>query len=343
MTNEAMKKVLIRTSIFTVISLGLILHRAATKHIMITDAAGVQIDRGSGENTYTLLVNRDVKPGLQGKLVIPLSKTVSSDDIALEDRYQDHSLRIYIDSREEDFYLDNAIMTDLDIITGAVCSEENDTGSVCLDFSLDGLYVNESSLTESNTIEVSFFKPHEKYENVVVIDSGEEKNPPGQDVVLDIATELKLIADKDDTSGTKLYFTRLSDAAVSSENREAFIQEAEADMLVGLGVENLDNSEVSGFRTAYNEDYFLRKMANAELADILERSSTTKAGGKGYGVFPATDEDELIMESRIPSARVYACFSSGEAGAVLMKDSAYKKNIADGIYQGINEAFEEMK
>lgn len=343
MTNEAMKKVLIRTSIFTVISLGLIFHRAATKHIMITDAAGVQIDRGSGENTYTLLVNRQVKPGQEGKLIIPLSKTVSSDDIALEDRYQDHSLRIYIDSREEDFYLDNAVVTDLDIITGAVCSEENDTGSVCLDFSLDGLYVNESTLTEVNTIEVSFFKPHEKYENVVVIDSGEDNKQSEQDLVLDIATELKLIADKSDTSGTKLYFTRLSGAAVGSDEREAFIQEAEADMLVGLGAMSLENSEVNGFKTVYNNDFFLRKMPNAELADILERSITTKAGGKGYGVFPAADEDELLMESQIPSARVYACISSGEEGAALMQDSAYRKNIADGIYQGINKAFEEMK
>ena len=144
MTNKEMKKVAIKASVFAIVSISLMLYRSATKHIMITDAAGVQLERGSSENAYTLLVDKNVPQGKSDVLIIPLPKSVSSDNIVLEDSYMDHQLRIYIDSREEGFYKDNAIVTDLDIIEDAVCVAQNDTGSVCLDFDLDNLYANES-------------------------------------------------------------------------------------------------------------------------------------------------------------------------------------------------------
>ena len=135
-----MKKVAIKASVFSVVAITLMLHRAATKHIMITDAAGSHIDRGNSENAYNILIDRNVSATDSGKLIIPLSKTVSSDDIILEDNYIDQELKIYIDSREEGFYLDNAVLSDLDILQSAVCYEENDTGSVCLNFRLNGFY-----------------------------------------------------------------------------------------------------------------------------------------------------------------------------------------------------------
>ena len=232
MNNSGMKKTFIQASVFTGVCMILMLQRAATKHILITDAAGQEIDRSFSEESYNLLIDRNVSGSQTGKLTIPLPQSVSSDDIILEDRYIDHELLIYIDGREEGFYLDNSVITDLDIIENAVCISENDSGSVCLDFKLDELYANESSLTESSTIEVTFLKPYDKYDNIVVIDPvsseyiGEGDNPAdpyAKDITLDVALLLKGEAEKADDRNTKFYFTRLSGASASEDKRRDLI------------------------------------------------------------------------------------------------------------------------
>ena len=156
----------------------------------------------------------------------------------------DHELRIYIESREEGFYLDNPVVTKLGLLESAVCINENDTGSVCLDFKLDDLYVNESALTENSTIEVRFYEPQDKFDHVVVIDpegggrSLGNTSPDIQEksITLDTALLLKGIADKDSEHNIKLYFTRLTDSDVSLEQRRALIEDSHADLVVGLSV-----------------------------------------------------------------------------------------------------------
>ncbi len=348
MKNEEMKKVAIKASVFALISITVMLQRSATKHIMITDAAGAPIDRGSSETSYTLLVDRQVPEGKENTLIIPLSKSVSSDNIVLEDGYVDHELRIYIDSRDEGFYKDNPVVTDLDILESATCISENDTGNVCLDFKLDGLYANESSLTESSTIEVKFYKPSEKYDRIVVVDpraGGSDSGQTGQglsekDITLETALLLKSIADKDYDNDIKLYFTRLTDDNVDQEKRLDLVRDSEADFFVELSAETSQDAGEGGMTAYYNDSYFLRRLTNVDFADMILRGCATKAGAEGIGLFPAGDEDFLLKESEIPSARISLGHISGSDDSVKLSDEAYRKKMAEGIYAGILEAFE---
>ena len=283
MTNKEMKKVAIKASVFAIVSISLMLYRSATKHIMITDAAGVQLERGSSENAYTLLVDKNVPQGKSDVLIIPLPKSVSSDNIVLEDSYIDHQLRIYIDSREEGFYKDNAIVTDLDIIEDAVCVAQNDTGSVCLDFDLDNLYANESTLTESSTIEVKFLRPAEKYDRIVAVDT---------DAALsETALLLKNIASRDQNNDIKFYYTSQAGEDVSIEQRKALVKDCQADLLVGLSADDSGNDE--GLTCYYNDRFFLRRLNNAQFADMVERNCAVASGAQAFGVMPA-EEDELL-------------------------------------------------
>ncbi len=351
MTAADMKKFFIKSTVFSIISITLILHRAATKHIMITDAAGTSIDRGSSEEEYKLLVDRNVTKDQVGKLIIPLSKSVGSDDIVLEDRYMDHELLIYIDSREEGFYLDNAVKTDLDIIESAVCITENDTGAVCLDFKLDSLYANHSSLTESGNIEVEFFKPYEGYDKIVIIDPESDKEALAdmsffaKDASYDVAMALKGVSEKDEASNIKFYYTRSggSGSVVTTEDVLRLIDETKADMLVGIGTRSGDNAHLDGILTTYNDSFYLRKLSNAALCNIIEKNCVTKAGGYALGMEAASEDDEVLMNSHIPSCRVLIGNPDGDVDKELLGDSAYKNKLSAGIYQGIIEAFEEMK
>lgn len=350
MTNAEMKKVLIKASIFTVISIAVMLHRSATKHILITDAAGQNLDREFSSESYNLLVDRNTSGRQVGKLTIPLSKSVSSDDIVMEDRYVDHELRIYIDCREEGFYLDNAVISDLDIIDEAVCITENDTGSVCLDFKLDGLYANESSLTESSTIEVRFFKPYEEYEQIVVVDpvcggsdAGDSFDELSEkDIALDVALAFKSEVDKAEDNTIKFYYTRLSDTDVDDARRIQLIEDTQADLVVRIGADLSQNGQ-AGIKAYYNDEFFIRKMNNAQFAGELVNGCASKSGAGVIGVYPEYEDDTVLKASRTPTAKI----SVGELNVVedqnRLRDKSYIGKMASGIYQGISDAFEEMK
>ncbi|WP_026517857.1 N-acetylmuramoyl-L-alanine amidase family protein [Butyrivibrio sp. MC2021] len=349
MDNGHMKKMVIRASVFTVLSLAVMLQRSATKHIMITDAAGGQVDIGNDSDTFRLPISSAVQKGKENVLVIPLPKSVSSDDIVLEDRYIDHELLININSREEGFYLDTPVVTGLDTIESAVCICENGTGNVCLDFKMDGLYANESLLTDQGTIEVSFFEPREKYDRIVVVDpvgGGSDSGAAAydvceKDIALSVAKELKNVAEKDVGVRTKLYFTRLEDEEVSPERRLEFLDETKADLFIRIGVGASNDSDEFGVMTEYNDRFFLRDMSNAKFADVLEKSCVSAMNCNAAGCIPS--QDEILQGCDIPSARVNVGFLTNEIDKTNMPQSAYAKKAAQGIYVGIIQAFKEIE
>ncbi len=351
MNNEDMKKVAIKASVFALVSITLMLHRSATKHIMITDAAGAPVARGSSESSYTLLVDKNVPQGKENTLIIPLPKSVSSDNIILEDGYIDHELRIYIDSRDEGFYKDNPVVTDLDILESAVCINQNESGSVCLDFKTDQLYVNVSSLTESSTIEVKFYRPSEKYDHIVVVDPGVSENAAesgadgalGKDSILDTALLLKSMADKDQANSVKVYLTRLSDVEPPREKRLALVEDSQADLFVELSSEGASDQEKSGLSAYYNDKYFIRRLNNGQFGDIMLRNCAVKTGTEAVGLMPVQDEEDVLTAVRIPAARINLGNGSLSEDADKLSDEVYKKRLSEGIYSGIFETFEVME
>lgn len=351
MDNVAMKKVAIKAAIFGAVSIAVMLQRSATKHIMITDAAGVTIDRGDTQDYYKILVDRNVDESQKGKLIIPLAKSVSSDDIVLEDDYVDHELRIYIDSREEGFYLDNAVITDLNIFDSAVCYKENDSGSVCLDFKLNDFYVNESSLTETGTMIVEFAKPSQKYDKIVVVNpvgGGETGDNASselakEDVALDVALALKAISEKDSDNDVKFFFTRTTDREVDDRKRVDVIKASEADLVLEIGASSSDNTDDSGLTAYYNDVFFTRNITNAEFADKLERSCAKKTGGKANGVIKTDENDLFLMESTVTGAGIDVGYITSEKDKNKLAGAGYKKKAAEGIYEAVLDTFKEME
>lgn len=333
MNNTEMKKMVVYASVFTVISMAVMFHRAATKHISITDASSGYVNRATGESSFNLVIDKNVSGQESGKLIIPLSKSVKSDNISLEERYADHELLIYVDSREEGFYLGNAIKTDLDILESAVCTTEDGTGSVCLDFKFDALYASESTLTEDSTIEVTFSKPTDKYENIVVID------PAGDgDIPLGVAVELKNLADNSDASDTKFYFTRLDKSDPKDDKRLSLVEDSGADLVVKIDTDVSTDKSINGISTYYNGTYFLRNYNNAEFATLLEKNLGNATGSDLLGVYKADESDFLLQNSRIPAARVSVGYISGNKDFGKMTTDSYQKKLAEGIFKAIMDA-----
>ena len=341
MNNEDIKKVAIKASVFALISMTLMLHRSATKHVMITDAAEVSSGGESTSSEYELQVSANMPAGKDNCLIIPVPKGVNADDIVLEDRYTSHELRIYVDGSEDNYYKDNPVITDVDIIESASCTEQTGVDKAYLTFELDGLYANESSLTESGTIEVRFFKPSDKYNRIVVVDP--EYGVTGKDITYETALLLKDMAEKDSGAGIKFYYTRGENELVDHDMALKLVKETGADLFVQLEIAPSDGTMGNGMTAYYNDSFFIRRLTNAGFADIILRNCVTKTGVEALGILPMEEGDVMLKESKIPSVRMITGYVNGAGDIDRLSDKNFEKHVAEGIYSGVLEAFEVMK
>ena len=341
MNNEDMKKVAIKASVLALISMALMLHRSATKHVMITDAAEVSTGGTSTSSEYELTMSTNMPDGKENCLIIPISKNISADDIVLEDRYTSHELRIYIDGSEDNYYKDNPIMTDVDIIESASCTEQTGSNKAFLNFELDGLYANESSLMESGAIEVRFFKPAEKYSHIVVVDP--EYGVTGKDITYETALLLKDMAESDSENDVKFYYTRGENELVDHELALTLVKETGADLFVQMEIAPSDGTMENGMTAYYNDSFFNRRLTNAGFADIILRNCATKTGVEALGILPMEEGDIMLKESKVPSVRMITGYINGAGDIDRLSDKNFEKHVAEGIYSGVLEAFEVMK
>ncbi len=328
MIEERLKKTAIYTAIFAVLSLGVMLYRAGTKDIMIVEATKEQAEVVDLENAYELKINEPSDEKGKGSLVIPLEQGVSSDKITFEERHSEHQFILYISGKDPDFYESNSAVSDLSLIKDATWIRTDENGGVCLTFNLDGLYENATSLGDKEVI-VTFNSPSDLYENIVVID-------PVDDAGLSLIPHLKKIMDK--TDNIRVYYTRQTGGDTEEDAAKALVNDSAADFYVQIGADKGDVG-VSGVKTYYNDRYFIRQFGNVELADKLEKNLALNAGTMALGLFSSDKNNEAIMNSKIPSAFVTIGNSNSEEDKAIMAKDAYLEKCAQGIVNGIAEAF----
>ncbi|WP_026670972.1 N-acetylmuramoyl-L-alanine amidase [Butyrivibrio sp. AE3006] len=324
-----LKKTAIYTAIFAVISFGIMFYRAATKSILIAEATQEQAQSAVSTESFDLDISAPVGGKGEGTLVIPLEAGVSSDLITFEEKHSEHKFLLFINGRNPDFYHQNKVFSDLAMITSATCKPLNDKGNVCLEFSLDGLYENETELGDSE-ITVSFNVPEGLYENVVVID-------PVDDIGLKLVPYIKKIMDSDDT--IKVFYTRQSKEETSTEKVEALIADSEADLYVQIGTEDTDAAD-EGIRTFYNGVFFIREFGNIKFSDMLERCTAEAASTNALGLEEVSRDNEVIMNSVIPSAFVSIGNINSPGDSKRFGQDFYIENCAAGIVNGIKASFQ---
>ncbi len=346
MNNEGLKKTAIYAGVFGFITIGAMLYRAGTKHIIIADAAMDIIQDGASENAYDLSAINDTDKTAAGTFVIPLPSDVSSTSITLDDRYSDHELLIYIDSRDASYYRANSIRYNDVPLTSAECVPLNEHGDVCLRFGLNGLYENTIEMSEGE-LTVSVQSPDEVYDNIVVIDpryGGDETgNANGdlleKDINIQLASYIKDELDK--TDNIRAYVTRLGDTTVSEDERLLFIEESGADFILQVKTESDDGQGLYGFSAYYNDVYYIRDFGNAEFADMIFINAVSGLDVKGAGVLPESRDNTIIASSVIPSASISAGYIDSVVDKDNLADETYLKQVAKGVADGIIKSFEE--
>ena len=337
-----LKKVTLYTSIFCVIALAVCLWRAATKPVVIADAAEVrkEVPAEEPEEAYQPEVNDPLLLSLQPQqdpevdLQIPMPAGILSEDIRSENRYLYHQLWITLHTGKM-IYDQMPIYANTEKIREAVCIRTGEE-EYCLRFGLTGLYEPETQLSDGS-LSLKLRDPGEIYPNIVLVDPvgqpAEDTAEPLEETALKqqdpaLAAALKLAELFREDPETQVYLTRQGaewDEALAS----ILLKETGADFCLRLRVDDKGGSDA--ICAEYNDRWFLRKYSNAQFACDLAEEAAISAGRPVAAIEPCGSEESLLSISTVP-------------GAVIgMGHDVDPELAAEGLHKALINAYEGMK
>ncbi|MBR5115934.1 MAG: hypothetical protein IK096_02615 [Lachnospiraceae bacterium] len=338
-----LKRVAVLTGIFSVIALTVCLWRAATKPVVIVDAAEVeeQIAEEKPEEAFQPEVNDTLLLSLQPQqdpdvdLQIPLPAGILSEDIRAENRYLYHQLWITLRTNRM-IYDQMPIAADAEKIREAVCIRTGEN-EYCLRFGLTGLYEPETRLSDGS-LSVKLRLPGEIYPHVILVDpiggpsaadpgvAAAEEDPNQKDPALAAALKLAELFRED--GDTQVYLTRQG-AEWDEELAPLLLKETEADLCIRLRSDDSGGSDA--ICAAYNDQWYLRKYSNARFACDLAEEAAIAAGRPVAAIEAVGREDALLAVSTVPSATI---------GLGQDVDPALA---AEGLHKALKEAYEVLE
>ena len=346
---DLMKKAVIGSVVFSIAALGTILHLSAGKVITISDVAQDEVQRTTShveesEEADPQVLTFEIGESNTSYLRIPLPEECKAEDIIIENHYMDQELCVLISNVENDFYEENVISGNRNMIEHGRYEAIKD--GIKLRFQLTGIFEYRTIL-ENNDLYISFLSPREMYDRIVVIDPAcggqntgyEAEGLLEKDINLLIAQKLK---EKLDRTDIKVYYTRMDDVNPEEEARVKLANETRADMYIQIHVDSSEDSSIYGTTTMYNGDYFIPGFGSVELADVLEREVVTSIKGKALGLSEAQAQEYTLRHITIPAATVKAGYITNKQEAILLGREEYCEKIATGIYNAIMNVYDEL-
>lgn len=344
---DLMKKTVVGSVVFAIAAMGIILYLSAGKVVTISNVAQDEVQGAASfarEESDAYVLTFVTGENNTSYLRIPLPKECKAEDVEIQNHYMDKELCVIVGNAQNDFYAENAISGNREMIEQGKYEIQKD--GVKLRFQLTGIFEYRTIL-ENNDLYISFLSPREMYDKIVVIDPAFGGAAPGceanglreKDINLKVAQKLK---EKLDKSDIKAYYTRMEDVNPAEEARVNLANETRADMYIRIQAAVDEDSSVYGAATVYNGDYFIPGFGSVELADTLEREVVTSISGKALGLVPAQDEDYALRHITIPAAAISVGCISNKQEAILLGREEYCDRIATGIYNAIMNVYDEQ-
>ncbi len=319
------------------------LYVASRKTIVIADTVRDESEvegisaQGTGQKELLL----QSKYGDEDHIRIPLAKGTKAESVVMENRYMERELWVYLKDAKEEFYMENAICGDLSPIQKGYFETNKD--GIVLKLQMDDVLEYRSTM-ENDTLVIVCYEPDELYEQIVVVDPAGGGNELGstvggyteKEIALQVAKKLQKQSEQENI---KVYFTRLEDTEVSAQERLDFVEAAEADIYIAIGVcEDGGHPEDYGIHGFYNEEYFIPEFGNIQVADILTRNVTVAASNRAIGL-SAAEEESLLREIKIPAAEICMGYLSNEQERALLWQEHYQEKLAEGLANAILEIY----
>ena len=202
---------------------------------------------------------------------------------------------------------------------------------------------------DDNYYYIDLKRPRDVYDKILVIDAGHGGKDPGalskdeftyeKEINLKILSELKELLDKDDI---KVYYTKLEDATLFLRPRVTLANDVDCDFFISIHNNANDSTKVNGTEILYYNDEYknikIKDMAKI-FSDELSKAITLKNGGlvqmKNGDIF-------ILSNARVPAIIIEAGYMTNNNDLTYIKSRNGQKAIAQGIYNGIWCAYEEL-
>ncbi len=220
--------------------------------------------------------------------------------------------------------------------------------SVQLLLELDNVYAY--TIFEDNAYYyVSLKKPSEVYDKILVIDPGHGGKDAGavarnntdyeKDINLGIVLELKKLLDQ---QNIKVYYTRMGNDTVFLRPRSNLANAVDCDYFISIHCNSNSVSYPNGTEVLFH-DARIKGVSNKALADLFSEELSKTILLKKKGSIEKKPEDIFIMgQAKVPMVLIEVGYLSNSGDLDYLLDQANQKAVAQGIFNGILRAYEEL-
>ena len=283
---------------------------------------------------------------LDAQLKIELPRELSAKSLRIENNYVTQTVYIRFDGGMEDYFERYSIRGSCDHIASLSYYMDGKEGVIAL--KLDRVYEIKNHF-KNHSLYMDFVDPHDIYDKVVVVDAGHGSHVPGavklgvseKDIDLAIVLQLKKLFDEDERN-IRVYYTRTADTNPTLDQRVQLANKTDADLFISVH-SNSDATgnftRVKGTQVMYSESDDT-ELSSKKLAKICLDYVSSSLNSRSRGLLPG-DEIYIIRTSKAPVALIEVGFMTNYEELDNLNDPKYQKKAAQGIYDAINEAFEE--
>lgn len=295
-----------------------------------------------GQNPQDIVFDEE---NVGAQLKIELPPGIAMEDLRISNDYLTQTIYIKIPVDSEDYFADYSVRGSCDHIAAISYYREGAKGVIS--FSMDRVF-ELSQEYEEGYLYLDFVDPHEIFDKVIVVDAGHGGRAVGatklgiseKDINLAIVLELKKLLDEDENIG--VYYTRINDTNPTLDQRVALANRVEADLFISVH-NNASSKGIltneCGTQVLYSQSD-TSQLSSKRLAQICLENVVDATGSNNMGLLKG-DEIRIVRNSEVPVALIEAGFMSNREELELLNTQEYQQLVAEGIYEAIQQAFEE--
>lgn len=280
-------------------------------------------------------------------LYIPLPSGVTFADVTDKDPYADKKFKLCILGDYEDFYQQNTIVSNSDVIS-KLSVALNDAGTKTV-ITVRTTKIRGYRLYDLNgAVGVSLGSLRKMYQNIVLLDAGHGGKDSGAvngsytEKEFNLTILYKKMKQYFQSGTVKAFWTRANDTFIDLYERPKISSKAKADIFISLHMNSASSSSANGLEVYYsknNKNKADSGLTSEKLAAFFQESLIEKIGCYDRGYKSA--EYVVVKYNSVPAILIELGFITNSKDLSRLKNSQQQKKAAKAIYDTIVELFEQ--